>query len=859
MSKILVPFHITDYTGSPGSVQSGFKKFYLKNGYFKLFDGAAVSDLVLDRPLDGFIPLIGTITSSDTVLTAIEKLQYEINSINTGMVGPGTPNRVTKFITASTIGDSLIYDNGTNVGFGTTTPIAKIHIVGNTGLAFSTNTLNWGMAYIKTVVMDSLIAPYEGDLTFSAPYWNGSLYSFPERVRIAAHTGNLGINTPAPTEKLHVVGNARITGAVYDSANLPGTAGQYLSSTVTGTSWASLPSLTGFVPTSRTLTINGTTYDLTANRSWTIPAFTSPLTTKGDLFTFNTVNARLPVGIDGQILTANSSTPEGLSWQDNYADWTSVVKHIVKNDGLNGTITKGTAVYVTGSNGTNMLVGRASNTSEATSSKTMGLMQSDITTTGTTQTGFVITEGLLSGLNTAGQTAGDPVWLGVNGALIYGLINKPYAPNHLVFIGIVTKVSAGNGEIFVKVQNGFELNEIHDVDLKTTTPTNGEVLGFDGTLWKNKTIASLLGYAPFQLPTLTSGSVLFSNGTTIAQDNANFFWDAVNIRLGIGTSSPNVAIHAKGSIRAADATGLLGILLTPANNTITVGGTTAVEVSGSNVYFGKAQNFLHLRTGSATRLYIDNTGNVGIGTTTPLTRLHVTSPANAVTGFVNLLSNSISFFGGYTGSFENYGLAHYNTATQVVMQSTFNGGPVPLAINKLGGNVIIGDSLDNGGKLQIKAPGALSTDIALRVRNSADTGDLATIGGTGVLFTQSLNVGFTGLGISYDTGIGLNIGSIGSGNGFTINLMDNSNNIYGFFGRVGSILTDRNATGRAVLTGTSALLEMQSTTKGFLPPRMTTTQKNAIATPASGLVVYDTTLGKLCVRGASAWETITSI
>jgi len=57
----------------------------------------------------------------------------------------------------------------------------------------------------------------------------------------------------------------------------------------------------------------------------------------------------------------------------------------------------------------------------------------------------------------------------------------------------------------------------------------------------------------------------------------------------------------------------------------------------------------------------------------------------------------------------------------------------------------------------------------------------------------------------------------------------------------------------------SAILQTDSTTKGFLPPRMTTTQKNAIATPASGLVVYDTTLGKLCVRGATAWETITSI
>ena len=222
-------------------------------------------------------------------------------------------------------------------------------------------------------------------------------------------------------------------------------------------------------------------------------------------------------GTAGQILTKVDATDYNATWQENYADWTSVVKHTVKNNGLSGTITKGTAVYVTGSNGTNMLVGRASNASEATSSKTMGLMQSDITTTGGTQTGFVVTEGLLGNLNTAGTTAGDPVWLGVNGALIYGLINKPYAPAHLVFIGIVTKVSAGSGEIFVKVQNGFELKEIHDVDLITTTPVNGHVLGFDGTLWVNKTVAGWLGFTPqaalssgVNIKTINSVSILGS-------------------------------------------------------------------------------------------------------------------------------------------------------------------------------------------------------------------------------------------------------------------------------------------------------------------------------------------------------------
>ena len=52
----------------------------------------------------------------------------------------------------------------------------------------------------------------------------------------------------------------------------------------------------------------------------------------------------------------------------------------------------------------------------------------------------------------------------------------------------------------------------------------------------------------------------------------------------------------------------------------------------------------------------------------------------------------------------------------------------------------------------------------------------------------------------------------------------------------------------------SARLEVASTTQGFLPPRMTTTQKNAIATPSSGLVVYDNTTNKLCCYNGSTWN-----
>jgi len=171
-----------------------------------------------------------------------------------------------------------------------------------------------------------------------------------------------------------------------------------------------------------------------------------------------------------------------LSFLGGTSTYTSVLKHTVKA-GLS--INKGQAVYVSSADGTNMVVSKASNVSESTSSKTMGLLE---TTLSTNSQGYVITEGLLAGLNTNSANVGDPVWLGVDGDLIYGLANKPYAPAHLVFVGIVTRKNTNNGEIFVKVQNGFELDELHDVDLISNAPQNNDVLTYDSSssLWKNK-------------------------------------------------------------------------------------------------------------------------------------------------------------------------------------------------------------------------------------------------------------------------------------------------------------------------------------------------------------------------------------
>ena len=193
---------------------------------------------------------------------------------------------------------------------------------------------------------------------------------------------------------------------------------------------------------------------------------------------------------DAQIL----NKPTGLP--------TNNVGHDVK---YGVSLTIGQAVYVSSADGTNMIVSKADYSTESTSSKTIGL----VTSTGAANhIGRVITEGLFAGLNTLGSNAGDPVWLGDDGNLLFGLANKPVAPNHMVFIGIVTRENQNNGEIFVKVQNGFEIEELHDVLI--VNPTNDQVLAFDlaSGLWKNKTITGS-GSVPQSI--INSSLIFYSN------------------------------------------------------------------------------------------------------------------------------------------------------------------------------------------------------------------------------------------------------------------------------------------------------------------------------------------------------------
>jgi hypothetical protein len=152
-------------------------------------------------------------------------------------------------------------------------------------------------------------------------------------------------------------------------------------------------------------------------------------------------------------------------------------------------ITKGQVVYAFGGTGDRMTVKLANNTSDATSARTVGVVFS--ASIAANQKGIIILQGLIEGLSILGSpfVDGDSVYLGAtNGAITR---TKPFAPNHLVYVATVTTASSGSaGRMYVKVQNGYELDELHDVSAQT--PSNKDGLFYNSTtgLWTARQVAA---------------------------------------------------------------------------------------------------------------------------------------------------------------------------------------------------------------------------------------------------------------------------------------------------------------------------------------------------------------------------------
>lgn len=310
--------------------------------------------------------------------------------------------------------------------------------------------------------------------------------------------------------------------------------------------------------------INGAWVDLgaTAQAGSGIPD--TIIDAKGDLIVGSSADTpiRFAVGSNGQILSANSALTGGLEWIDNVADETRL---LVKNM-TGSTLTKGQVVYINGANGNLPTVALSKADAEATSSKTIGLVRQTITNN---ESGYLTLSGLLKNVDTTGLTAGQAVWLSASTA---GAITgtRPTVPDHAVLVGFVPKVDA-NGEIFVYIQNGFELQELHNVLI--TDATNGQYLKYDGSKWINAAVeaditevvagAGLTGGASSGTATINVGA---GTGITVNADD-------IAVKLTDSTSTTD-------STTAASATAVKAAKDAADSKVSSVSGTGAISSSG---------------------------------------------------------------------------------------------------------------------------------------------------------------------------------------------------------------------------------------------------------------------------------------
>lgn len=191
--------------------------------------------------------------------------------------------------------------------------------------------------------------------------------------------------------------------------------------------------------------------------------------------------AATPAGAVGRIIwdDGNGTTALGLKG-GNVTLYNGEQTYVRVYNDTASSMTKGQVVYLSGAQGNRVAVKLARADSELTSKDTLGFVAETIAAGAE---GWVLQHGSLYNLDTFALTAGDTVYLSATTAGAY-TTTKPSAPNHTVILGFVQRVSTTVGSIYTKVDNGYELDELHNVSASSATSGNTLIYDAPAGLWK---------------------------------------------------------------------------------------------------------------------------------------------------------------------------------------------------------------------------------------------------------------------------------------------------------------------------------------------------------------------------------------
>jgi hypothetical protein len=318
-----------------------------------------------------------------------------------------------------------------------------------------------------------------------------------------------------------------------------------------------------------------------------------------------------------------------------------------------------------------------------------------------------------------------------------------------------------------------------------------------GTNIKTLNSESLLGSGNIEItasPAGVIGAIQFSDGSAFASDAANLFWDDTNKRLGVGTNAPttDLQVAALNPIISTRVTSNgTGKFAFLGSGANEFGSIQLSAASGEMRMFTNTTYFPTFYSSGAEAMRISTARNLGIGLTNPTARTHIKGSGSTSATTSLLVQNSAGV---------DMMKITDDITTTIGNQFNIIRTTVPTQLIEINAHF--------GTLAPVIRAGGNGKDFILSAKDSRDlylSTNFAT-NTTQVQFAVKHNIG---------------------------------------------VLIKDNA---STAMDASARLEVASTTQGFLPPRMTTTQKNAISSPASGLMVYDTDTNKLCCYNGTSWN-----
>lgn len=379
---------------------------------------------------------------------------------------------------------------------------------------------------------------------------------------------------------------------------------------------------------------------------------------------------------------------------DGVVDKSETVQIIVRNS-TGATLTKGQIVYLSGATGNrpNAILAKAD--AEATSSKTIGWVTANIANNAD---GYVGVSGSQHDLDTSSLSAGDALWL--SATVAGGLTaTMPTQPNHAVFIGYCARSHPTQGRIVFKIQNGYELQELHNVLISSVADNDGLFYESSTQLWKNKTIPAALGFTPVTNARTVNGANSISGGGDLTANRTfelvndetaplarKFYstsgaaargWryiEALDLPVAVQNASyPYVAQeYISGNLGAA-------IIKIPGSNVIFSAYTTGNQVIATDTSTGAILSTTSV-TGAIGLVYVAATGQVWAFGSAAATIYRFTAATGAYIGSTAVTSLTASCKGIYDDSTGTGNVYAYNGVTMnIINASTYARTGVTLA------------------------------------------------------------------------------------------------------------------------------------------------------------------------------------